>query len=102
MVRNKLKQVVEGFELKSAPDAYDLALAQEREAWQALHHLQRTDPAYAAALLRWRNAADSIGIAAELLVKKRAAPATAVRSTSPQQKKSPTWSRQRPSDAASA
>jgi hypothetical protein len=73
-----LKQVVEDFEVKSAPDAYDLALAQERQAWQALHNLQRTDPGYAAALSRWREAADNIGIAAEQLVK-RAAPATAVR-----------------------
>ena len=68
--------------MKSAPDAYDLTLAQERQAWQALHNLQRTDPGYAAALSRWRDAADNIGMAAEQLVK-RAAPATAVRSRNP-------------------
>lgn len=56
--------------MKSAPDAYALALAQERQSWIALHDLQRGDPGYAAALSRWRDAADSISIAMEQLVKK--------------------------------
>ena len=57
-------------EVKPTPDAYDLALAQERQSWIALHNLQRTDPGYAAALTRWRDAADSIGMAAEQLLKR--------------------------------
>lgn len=57
--------------MKPTPDAYDLALAQERQCWHALHNLRRTDPGYAAALSRWREAADSIGRAAEQLAKRK-------------------------------
>ena len=46
-------------------DAYTRALEQERQTWNALHSLQRTDPAYAEALTRWRAAADSIGAAVQ-------------------------------------
>jgi hypothetical protein len=51
-------------------DAYALALERERIAWEALHRLKRTDQRYAEALAEWRAAADSIGIAAEQLIKK--------------------------------
>lgn len=62
-------------------DAYTRALEQERQTWNALHSLQRTDPAYAEALTRWRAAADSIGAAVQQQVK-TSPPATAFRSPS--------------------
>jgi ferric-dicitrate binding protein FerR (iron transport regulator) len=49
--------------MNPAPDAYTLALQQERQAWNALVDLQRTHPEYAEALSRWRAAADSIDVA---------------------------------------
>lgn len=55
--------------LRHSGDVYDLALERERMAWNALHVLKRTDEGYADALSEWRTAADSIGIAAEQLVK---------------------------------
>lgn len=42
------------------PDAYALALEQEREAWQILHGTPRSDPRYAKALADWQAAADRI------------------------------------------
>jgi DNA-binding NarL/FixJ family response regulator len=51
-----------------SPNAYALALASERAAWQVLHGLSLTDSTYAQALSEWQAAADRIGIEAEKLL----------------------------------
>lgn len=52
------------------PDAYAVALEQERRAWDALHRMPRSDPRYAEALSEWQAAADRIGVVAEKLLKR--------------------------------
>ena len=51
------------------PDAYALALEQERKAWHVLHGMPRSDPRYAQALSDWQAATDRIGIESEKLLK---------------------------------
>lgn len=51
------------------PDAYLLALEQERRAWQVLQGMRRSDPQYAKALADWQAAADRVGPEAEKLLK---------------------------------
>jgi hypothetical protein len=46
-------------------DTYEVAVEQERRAWQVLHGLPRSDARYAQALSDWQAAADRIGAEAE-------------------------------------
>jgi hypothetical protein len=55
--------------VKALPDAYELAVENERRTWNALHRLKRTDVRYPEALAQWRAAADGIGIAVEVLLR---------------------------------
>lgn len=57
-----------------SPDAYELALEEERRAWEVLHGTPRTDPGFAKALSDWRAAADRIGVEAEKLLKNHRKP----------------------------
>jgi len=52
----------------SSPNAYALALENERAAWQVLRGTARTDPRYGPALSEWQAAADRIGAEGEKLL----------------------------------
>jgi DNA-binding NarL/FixJ family response regulator len=51
-----------------SPNAYALALENERAAWRVLHGISRTDPQYTQILVQWQSAADRIAIEADMLL----------------------------------
>jgi DNA-binding NarL/FixJ family response regulator len=53
----------------STPDAYALALVEERRLWQVLQGMPRSDPRHAEALSDWQAAADRISVEGEKLLK---------------------------------
>jgi hypothetical protein len=50
-------------------DAYAIALAQERTAWQIVRGTLQASPQYEKALAQWQAAVDRIGAEAEKLLK---------------------------------
>jgi hypothetical protein len=50
-------------------DAYAIALAQERAAWQIVRGTLQASPQYGKALAEWRAAVDRIGAEAEELLR---------------------------------